>query len=51
MTNREICIRLLNTMIENGYYLFSETPEHMVDRIGTDVKMWTEFYNHFMMSL
>ena len=49
MTDRELCIKLLNNMIEHGYHMFGETPEHMVDRLGTDTRMWQGFYNNFML--
>ena len=29
MTDRELCIKLLNNMIEHGYHMFGETPEHI----------------------
>jgi len=50
MTDRELCIKLLNNMIEWGYNMFGETPEHMVDRLGPDTRMWQNFYNNFMLS-
>ena len=40
MTNFEISVEILNTMIAGGYAMFGETAEHMIKRTTDDPNFW-----------
>lgn len=48
MTNFEISLNILNEMIDNGYFMFGETAEHMIGRTTDDPKFWESAKEHFM---
>ena len=50
MTNHDLCVKLINNMVKYGYSLFGETADHLADRFGNDVDLFTNWYNNFMRS-
>ena len=50
MTNFEICVEILNDMVNNGYFMFGETVEHMVERVGADPIWWSKARAYFFQS-
>ena len=47
MTNREKSIEIVKEMVALGYFLFGETPEQFVDRLGFGPEMFEKFKESF----
>jgi hypothetical protein len=48
MENRALAIEIVKEMVENGYHLFGETPEHFVDRLDITPERAERFRENFL---